>query len=41
MKKFVCSVCGFEYECETDTMPEDYECPLCGVGPDQFEEVTE
>ena len=39
MKKFVCTVCGFEYE--GDALPEDYECPLCGVGPDMFEEVEE
>ena len=39
MKKFVCTVCDYVYE--GDELPEDYECPLCGVGPDQFEEVTE
>ena len=39
MKKFVCTVCGYVYE--GDELPEDYECPLCSVGPDQFEEVTE
>ena len=36
MKKYVCVVCGYVYE--GDELPEDYECPLCGVGPDQFEE---
>ena len=41
MKKFVCVVCNYEVEIEEDQLPEDYECPLCGVGPDQFEEVTE
>ena len=39
MKKFVCTVCGYVYEGEE--LPEDYECPLCGVGPDQFEEEAE
>ena len=39
MKKFVCTVCGFVYEGEE--LPEDYECPLCSVGPDQFEEEAE
>ena len=39
MKKFVCTVCDYVYE--GDELPEDYECPLCGVGPDQFEEVQE
>ncbi len=37
MKKFVCTVCDYVYE--GDEL--DYECPLCGVGPDQFEEVQE
>jgi flavorubredoxin/rubredoxin len=32
-----CSVCGYEYEGET--LPEDFKCPICGVGPDQFEKV--
>ena len=30
MKKYVCVVCGYVYEGD--------ECPLGGVGPDQFEE---
>ena len=36
MKKYVCTVCGYVYE--GDELPEDYECPLCGVGKDMFEE---
>ena len=32
--KWVCSVCGYVYEGET--VPEDYKCPICGVGPDKF-----
>ena len=35
--KWRCTVCGFEYE--GDTIPEDYVCPVCGVGPDKFEKV--
>ncbi len=35
MAKYVCVVCG--YEEESDTVPE--QCPLCGVGSDQFEVV--
>ena len=31
MKKYECTVCGYVYE--GDELPEDYECPLCGVGP--------
>ena len=37
--KWVCTVCGYVYE--GDEFPEDYECPICGVGPDQFEKVEE
>jgi rubrerythrin len=32
-----CTVCGYEYEGEE--LPEDYKCPICGVGPDKFEKV--
>jgi flavin reductase (DIM6/NTAB) family NADH-FMN oxidoreductase RutF len=33
-KKLVCSVCGYEYEGET--LPADFKCPICGVGPEKF-----
>ncbi len=36
-KGFVCKVCGFVYE--GDTLPEDYECPLCKHGPADFEPI--
>ena len=39
MKKFVCNVCDYVYD--GDELPEDYGCPLCGMGPEVFEEVTE
>ena len=39
MKKFVCTVCGYVHE--ADELPEDFECPLCGLGTDVFEEVEE
>lgn len=32
--KWVCEVCGYEYEGEE--LPEGYVCPLCGVGPERF-----
>ena len=35
--KWKCKLCGYEYEGET--VPEDYKCPICGAGPDQFELV--
>ncbi len=44
MGKWVCSVCGYEYDpAENDgvafeDLPEDWTCPLCGVGKDQFEQ---
>ena len=39
--KFVCVVCGYEVEVDTPELPEDDVCPVCGVGPDQFELVEE
>lgn len=33
-KGFVCNICGYVYE--GDELPEDFECPICKVGPDQF-----
>ena len=43
MKKYVCTVCGWVYDGEItfEQLPDDYVCPLCGVGKDQFEEVEE
>ncbi|MBR4079128.1 MAG: rubredoxin [Christensenellaceae bacterium] len=43
MKKYICEVCGYEYDEAAEgkaweELPEDYECPLCGVGKDQFSE---
>lgn len=34
-----CTVCGYIYEGEE--LPADYVCPVCGVGPDKFEKITE
>lgn len=39
MKKYECTVCGYIYE--GDELPEDFECPLCGVDAGQFAEVEE
>ena len=39
--KFVCTVCGYEVEVDTPELPEDYVCPVCGVGPDLFERVDD
>ncbi|MBE7056603.1 MAG: rubredoxin [Ruminococcaceae bacterium] len=42
--KYVCDVCGYEYDEETEgtkweDLPEDWVCPLCGVGKDEFSEA--
>ena len=34
-KTYVCKICGYIHK---GPMPDDFECPLCGVGPDMFEE---
>ena len=52
MKKYVCDVCGYEYDHAVgdpesgipagtpfEELPEDWVCPICGVGKDQFSEV--
>ena len=54
MKKYVCDVCGWEYDPaigvpEANILPntawedvaEDFACPLCGVGKDEFSAVEE
>ena len=50
--KYVCDVCGYEYDEATgdaehgipagtkwEELPDDFECPLCGVGKDSFSEA--
>ena len=43
MEKWVCTVCGYVYDpAENDNvafenLADDYVCPLCGDGKDQFE----
>ena len=36
-EKYVCQVCGYVYEGES--LPEDYKCPICGVGADRFKKA--
>lgn len=41
--RYVCKVCGYVYDEEEEgvkfaDLPDDYACPLCGVGKDEFEE---
>ena len=40
--KYICNVCGYIYDEEAEGMPfeqlpDDYVCPLCGVGKDEFQ----
>lgn len=42
MEKYMCNVCGYVYDpAENDgiafvDLPDDWECPVCGVGKDEF-----
>ena len=41
MKKYICTVCEYIYDPEQGTafedIPDDWTCPLCGVGKEDFE----
>lgn len=39
LKKFRCTVCG--YEVEATELADDFVCPVCGVGKDDFEDITD
>lgn len=39
--KYICNVCGWEYDEDAEgtkfeDLPDDFECPLCGVGKENF-----
>ena len=34
-----CPECGIAPGTKFENLPEDFECPLCGVGKDQFSEA--
>ena len=46
MDKYLCMVCGYIFDpsehdnTSFENMPEDWICPLCGVGKDQFTRQT-
>ena len=42
MKKHVCIICGYVYDgaLPFDELPDDYVCPICGVGKNKFEVIT-
>ena len=43
MEKYVCTVCQYVYDptenedIPFESLPDDYVCPICGVGKDMFE----
>jgi len=45
MKKYECNACGYIYDpaehddVSFEDLPEDWVCPLCGVGKDMFSET--
>ena len=36
---FQCTVCGYIYETEEAELPNDFVCPVCGVGKDAFVQI--
>lgn len=43
-EKYVCTVCGYVYDEEAEgvkfaDLPDDWECPTCGVPKAQFERM--
>ncbi|MDE5896468.1 MAG: flavin reductase [Clostridia bacterium] len=40
--KYVCDVCGYEYDGETpfEELPDDWVCPLCGMGKEHFQKIS-
>jgi len=44
MSKHECNVCGYVYDdakedISFDNLPDDWTCPVCGVGKDAFQEA--
>ena len=45
MKKYVCKICGYVYDpadnngVAFEDLPDDWTCPMCGVGKENFEEM--
>ena len=40
--KYVCTICGYvyddaEHDVPFEELPDDWTCPLCGVGKENFE----
>ena len=45
MKKYICTVCDWVYDPEVGDpeggIPEDWVCPVCGVGKEDFQVVED
>lgn len=44
--KYRCIACGYIYDEDTEgtkfeELPDDWTCPLCGVGKEMFEKIEE
>ncbi len=39
MAKYVCQVCGYVFEGDFESLPEDWVCPVCGVKKEFFEKA--
>ena len=44
MGKWECTACGYIYDEEAEEtkfedLPDDWTCPVCGVGKDMFEKI--
>ncbi len=44
MAKWECTACGYVYDEDAEgkkweDLPDDYTCPVCGVGKDMFEKI--
>ena len=37
-KRYVCSICGFEYEGDMESEPENFTCPICGMPKSVFKQ---
>ena len=47
MEKYICTICeyvypenGIEPGTSFEDLPDDWVCPLCGVGKDEFEKAS-
>ena len=36
---FVCKICGYRFETDLEELPDDFKCPMCGVGKEYFEKL--